>query len=157
MSRQQIKQAGFTIIEVVLVLAIAALIFLMVFIALPALQRSQRDDARKKDVSLVAGAVQSWIGNNRQGSTLEADDLRDYLEGGLSDNSSIEDIDVEEGSADEITLTLDEDEGIITVYSGVKCGEVGVESVNLQDGTRSQYAVVTILESGGGSGYCLDV
>ncbi|MCL2869540.1 prepilin-type N-terminal cleavage/methylation domain-containing protein, partial [Candidatus Saccharibacteria bacterium] len=32
---------GFTIIEVVLVLAIAGLIFLMVFIALPALQRSQ--------------------------------------------------------------------------------------------------------------------
>ena len=31
---------GFTIIEVVLVLAIAGLIFLMVFIALPAIQRS---------------------------------------------------------------------------------------------------------------------
>ena len=34
---------GLTIIEVVLVLAIAGLIFLMVFIALPALQRNQRD------------------------------------------------------------------------------------------------------------------
>ena len=39
---------GFTIIEVVLVLAIAGLIFLMVFIALPALQRSQRDTQKKK-------------------------------------------------------------------------------------------------------------
>ncbi len=47
MSRQQLKEKGFTIIEVVLVLAIAALIFLMVFIALPALQRNQRDTARK--------------------------------------------------------------------------------------------------------------
>ncbi|OYX35483.1 hypothetical protein B7Z00_05080, partial [Candidatus Saccharibacteria bacterium 32-50-10] len=37
MSKQELKQKGFTIIEVVLVLAIAALIFLMVFIALPAL------------------------------------------------------------------------------------------------------------------------
>lgn len=36
MTKQQIKDRGFTIIEVVLVLAIAALIFLMVFIALPA-------------------------------------------------------------------------------------------------------------------------
>ena len=43
MTKQQIKDRGFTIIEVVLVLAIAALIFLMVFIALPALQASQRD------------------------------------------------------------------------------------------------------------------
>ena len=37
------QAVGFTIIEVVLVLAIAGLIFLMVFIALPVLQRSQRD------------------------------------------------------------------------------------------------------------------
>ena len=50
MTKQQIKDRGFTIIEVVLVLAIAALIFLMVFIALPALQASQRDTARKNDV-----------------------------------------------------------------------------------------------------------
>ena len=37
---------GFTIIEVVLVLAVAALIFLMVFIAIPSLQVMQRDTAR---------------------------------------------------------------------------------------------------------------
>lgn len=57
MSKQQLKERGFTIIEVVLVLAIAALIFLMVFIALPALQSSQRDTARKEDVSTVATPV----------------------------------------------------------------------------------------------------
>lgn len=44
-------RTGFTIIEVVLVLAIAGLIFLMIFIALPSLQRSQRDQTRKNDVS----------------------------------------------------------------------------------------------------------
>ena len=37
------NKKGFTIIEVVLVLAVAGLIFLMVFLALPALQRAQRD------------------------------------------------------------------------------------------------------------------
>lgn len=42
------SKKGFTIIEVVLVLAVAGLIFLMVFIALPALQRSQRDSQRKQ-------------------------------------------------------------------------------------------------------------
>lgn len=51
---------GFTIIEIVLVMAIAGLLFLMVFIALPALQRSQRDVARKHDVGIVAAAVQSF-------------------------------------------------------------------------------------------------
>jgi prepilin-type N-terminal cleavage/methylation domain-containing protein len=59
------KQSGFTIIEVVLVLAIAALIFLMVFIALPALQRSQRDTQRKADVARVQTAIQNYQSNNR--------------------------------------------------------------------------------------------
>ena len=45
------NKKGFTIIEVVLVLAIAGLIFAMVFIALPALQRSQHDQSRKNDRS----------------------------------------------------------------------------------------------------------
>ncbi len=56
---------AFTIIEVVLVLAIAGLIFLMVFIALPALQRSQRDAQRKRDVDRALAAVQRYRTNNR--------------------------------------------------------------------------------------------
>jgi prepilin-type N-terminal cleavage/methylation domain-containing protein len=56
---------GFTIIEVVLVLAIAGLIFLMVFIALPALQRNQRDQARKSEVGTIASAITSFQSNNR--------------------------------------------------------------------------------------------
>jgi prepilin-type N-terminal cleavage/methylation domain-containing protein len=65
--QQRKKQNGFTIIEVVLVLAIAALIFLMVFIALPALQRSQRDTQRKADVARVQTAIQSYQSSNRNG------------------------------------------------------------------------------------------
>ena len=56
---------GFTIIEVVLVLAIAGLIFLMVFVALPALQRNQRDTQRKQDYAdLSAAVISSAAGNN---------------------------------------------------------------------------------------------
>lgn len=61
----QTKQNGFTIIEVVLVLAIAALIFLMVFIALPALQRGQRDTQRKADLGRLQTAIQKYQSNNR--------------------------------------------------------------------------------------------
>ena len=56
---------GFTIIEVVLVLAIAGLIFLMVFLALPALQRAQRDTQRKQDVAMVVTALHNWKANNK--------------------------------------------------------------------------------------------
>ena len=58
------SKKGFTIIEVVLVLAIAGLIFLMVFIALPALQRSQRNTQRRDDYSMLVTAVNSYLSSN---------------------------------------------------------------------------------------------
>ena len=60
----QKTKKGFTIIEVVLVLAIAGLIFLMVFVALPSLQRSQRDTQRRNDLSRFTTALTSYQTNN---------------------------------------------------------------------------------------------
>lgn len=57
---------GFTIIEVVLVLAIAGLIFLAVFIALPALQRSQRNTRRRQDIARIASAVTEYLSTNNK-------------------------------------------------------------------------------------------
>ncbi len=65
MSTEPKKDKGFTIIEVVLVLAIAGLIFLMVFIALPALQRNQRDTQRRNDMNRAQAALQQYQTNNR--------------------------------------------------------------------------------------------
>lgn len=55
---------GFTIIEVVLVLAIAGLIFLIVFLAVPALQRSQRDTQRRNDLGRFMSQVTNYQSNN---------------------------------------------------------------------------------------------
>lgn len=65
MNKNLYQRKGFTIIEVVLVLAIAALIILMVFIAWPALQRGQRDQARRQDVGLVGTAIGTYKANHR--------------------------------------------------------------------------------------------
>jgi len=51
------NQKGFTIIEVLIVLAIAGLIMLIVFLAVPALQRNSRNTALKNDAQLLAGGV----------------------------------------------------------------------------------------------------
>ena len=56
--------SGFTIIEVALVLAIAGLIFLVVFLALPALQNSQKDTARREDVGRVVSALEEYETDN---------------------------------------------------------------------------------------------
>lgn len=58
------RNQGFTIIEVLIVLAIAGLILLIVFLAVPALQRNSRNTQRKNDVAAVLGAVNEWSNNN---------------------------------------------------------------------------------------------
>lgn len=63
------NQKGFTIIEVLIVLAIAALIMLVVFLAVPALQRSQRNNARVSDASLFAAAINDCLTNQNGNPT----------------------------------------------------------------------------------------
>ena len=99
------SKKGFTIIEVVLVLAIAGLIFLMVFIALPALQRSQRNTRRRQDMARIMSAVTDYQANHNgnlpltpstttsAGGTFQSADLDTdfpirYIEENLSDEVS---------------------------------------------------------------------
>ena len=51
------SRTGFTIIEVLIVLAIASLIMLIVFLAVPALQRNWRNHQRRQDASLIFAAI----------------------------------------------------------------------------------------------------
>lgn len=58
------KSEGFTIIEVLIVLAIAGLIMLIVFLAVPALQRNSRNTSRRNDVGRVGSTVSEFVSNN---------------------------------------------------------------------------------------------
>ncbi len=58
------KAKGFTIIEVLIVLAIAGLILLIVFLAVPALQRNSRNTSRRADVSAILAAVNEYVANS---------------------------------------------------------------------------------------------
>ncbi len=64
MKKLQKQQKGFTIIEVLIVLAIAGLILLIVFLAVPALQRNSRNTQRKNDISSLLGGVAEYASNN---------------------------------------------------------------------------------------------
>lgn len=139
---------GFTIIEVVLVLAIAGLIFLMVFIALPALQRGQRDTARKNDVSSVSSGVTTFTSNNR-GTFPTTAQLASYVQNVSTNTTS-----VVVGTAG--AKTISPADGVITVTQQTTCGTSTSTSQVLNSGTTRQYTVVTKLESGGGAYFCLD-
>lgn len=58
------RTEGFTIIEVLIVLAIAGLILLIVFLAVPALQRNSRNTSIKNDVAGVLGGISEYQGVN---------------------------------------------------------------------------------------------
>lgn len=55
---------GFTIIEVLIVLAIAGIIMMIVFEAIPALTRNNRNNQRRQDVNMLLQAVSHYELNN---------------------------------------------------------------------------------------------
>jgi prepilin-type N-terminal cleavage/methylation domain-containing protein len=57
------KEKGFTLIEIVLVLAIAGLMLVIVFLAVSGAQKSRRDAQRKNDVSRIAAQLESYASN----------------------------------------------------------------------------------------------
>lgn len=73
------KKSGFTIIEVALVLAIAGMILLLAFIAIPGLQRSQRDSRRKDDMMKLADSIKKFQSNNNRGALPNATQLEENV------------------------------------------------------------------------------
>ncbi len=62
--RAAARQQGFTIIEVLIVLAVAGLIMVVVFLAVPALQRSGRNNGLNTSANNVLSAVGTYMSNN---------------------------------------------------------------------------------------------
>lgn len=154
------NKKGFTIIEVVLVLAIAGLIFAMVFIALPALQRSQRDQSRKNDASTVATAITNWNSANRNGGTFSEESLRKYVDK-LDQYDKSSELKVATPGA---SMSVASNE--IKVMRGKKCpastpapSADDPANITLQNGSSRNAVVVVLLENNGSQKqlYCQDV
>lgn len=64
MSKLAKRDKGFTLIEIVIVLAIAALIILVVLQAVGAAQRSNRDSTRKQEAARVVSLLEQYASNN---------------------------------------------------------------------------------------------
>lgn len=58
------RNEGFTLIELVIVLAIAALILAGVLIAVSGAQQNRRDTQRKSDASTYSAALENWASNH---------------------------------------------------------------------------------------------
>ena len=160
-------QKGFTIIEVALVLAIGALIFLVVFLAVPALQRNQRNDAKKRDISNVVQAIADYAANNpavaipasgtpgTEHYSPKSTTLGKYLDTLSNQTANVKATtagSLSGISADGKTATADEI-STIRIYQKAKCNDLH----SIKSGTARSYAVVGITENGSGyEYYCQD-
>jgi prepilin-type N-terminal cleavage/methylation domain-containing protein len=157
------KQSGFTLIEVVLVLAIAGLVFLIALLALNAGQRAARDNQRKQELAGLVAAIQQWRANNL-GKNLDTDaevaDLQAKYFSGHNDPSTGTQYQIINSPAtDPHWDTIPPPGQIIYAVSHV-CGSDAdrLTYVTVSDGyvhNIRQFAVLLGLEASGV--YCLDV
>lgn len=157
------SQKGFTIIEVALVLAIGALIFLVVFLAVPALQRNQRNDARKRDISNVVEFVSDYNANNPTGKFNNND--QPYLGSKPNTGSALgKFFDQLSNNTDMVKVTNSLPAATVNETSHIyiipqkKCKSDTNSTGNLNPGSARQSAVVGYVEVGsnGYQYYCSD-
>lgn len=153
MSHAKKLNKGFTIIEVLIVLAIAGLILLIVFLAVPQLQRNSRNTAIKTDAQAVGATIQEYqsVNNGQMPTTVSISNgvitvsgsgtqVTGKAQGGTSGGN---------GGAPGANSY-----GVINVTFGVKCNAaanaVGVAS------TRSAAILYNLETSGDGAPQCLE-
>lgn len=129
------KQSGFTFIEIALVLAIAGLIFLMAFIALPSLWASQRDADRKARVMEFVSDAKTYQTNNSRGALpVLVGDGPEYFE--FPDVRNLEKTPAEETTTwkamvrDYVDANFVEPSGNEYKFYIVKCAGVGGASID---------------------------
>ena len=135
-------ESGFTIIEVVLVLAIAGLIFLVVFLALPQLQRSQRDSARRSDVGRLIAGINSFTTNNNGDIPADAEEVEMEVIDNFVENWDYT-----------IVASDGESEDAVAFVSGGQCSE---DNRAVEGGSSRQFAVSIQLEAGNEVYYCAE-
>lgn len=170
-------QKGFTIIEVMIVLAIAGLILVVVLIAIPQLQRNQRNSARQANLARMVSEISNYAGNNNGKIPTSQGEIDSMYQRYLGNDVNTEDPTTGESTPIELSaftagpVSLDDNPAKISydattnVPSKSEGGDIGVayyqtdsscdgEQINTTGVGGRNFAVISILE--GGAIYCLD-
>ena len=137
--------AGFTIIEVLIVLAIVGLIMLIVFLAVPALQRNSRNTQYKNDAASLLAAATEFTNNNNGTIPVAANNTAIQA---LAKTKSITNLTIQTGGASgNISPAFD----TATIRTGVKCGGQvsGTAFSTTNSSTRAMVIVYAVEDSAG--------
>lgn len=141
------REEGFTIIEVLIVLAIAGLIILIVFLAVPALQRNSRNTQRKNDVQALLGSINEYAANHN-GSNVTS--LAEAKEGVKTSFYQDADIDSVFGGSTANTAITTPNNSKLYLRVGAKCNATN-DNVGGTGASSRSVAIVYSLEKSGGS------
>ena len=149
---QKRKDSGFTIVEVMLVLAIGGLIILIVFLAVPALQRNSRNTQRVNDVSALGASINEYssshngvMGSFTQGLLVQNAKL------GFYDSAPTSVIYSRVAAARTTPLAVTPNTDAVTITNYLKCNPEGTASITTGASARSWVALYTI-ENGSATG-----
>lgn len=144
---------GFTIIEVLIVLAVAGLILLIVFLAVPALQRNSKNNTANVEAARILAASNEYISNNNGAVPTSANntEIKD-----LANSEST--VSIAATTATGATPATDQDvtanaaAGATFLYTGAKCGLLtGGTAYSVNKGTARQVALYYAIENSTGS------
>jgi prepilin-type N-terminal cleavage/methylation domain-containing protein len=138
------KEKGFTLIEIVLVLAIAGLILVIVFLALSGAQKSRRDTQRKTDVGRIASQLEQYASNNNGAYPTTAAQLGTFVTQYLTPTTDYQDPSTGANYTLNYTTVAPTTAGNVSYMNGQKCNGSAMTA-----GTARDYALLMYLESGG--------
>lgn len=141
------QNKGFTIVEVIIVLAVGGLILLIVFEAIPALQRNGRNNQRKHDVSDILQAVSHYEVDNSANFPTSAATLMQYAPDNLSYYTNAQ-ISLTPGPISPPPVT---NVDVVNVYNYQICSTTTQGATTSQGADYSNIVALYALESGGGS------
>jgi prepilin-type N-terminal cleavage/methylation domain-containing protein len=144
------KSEGFTIIEVMIVLAIAGLILLIVFLAVPALQRNSRNTQRKNDVSALLGAANEYINNHNGSMPTSAANITSNAKLGYYDSATNVDFAANSNTAIGTAATIDK----VFIRTGAKCNSANDDVGGSGPSARALAIVYQVETSGSTQSIC---
>lgn len=139
--------AGFTIVETIIVLAIAGLILLLVFYAVPSLERNGRNSQRKQDVSTILQAISHYELDNSANFPSTVATMLKYAPQNLSWYTP-SDIFLNPGMVAAPPVTNTEQ---VEIYDFEFCSATTLGSANNQGADYSNIVALYAVEGGGGA------
>ena len=138
-------KSGFTLIEIVIVLAIAAVIIGLVFLIVPNAQKSARDTKIQSNSNALSGSMETYIAGN--GGTVAVDLTKLSLPAGCgtvtTNGATCNTLTVTRTDGDTAAVTA---ANKINIASGASCGTGGAATV-----ATGRYAVQWYSESAAAS------